>query len=274
MTMNISFISPDRRQGVTTTSLLVALALARTQNTTVTYTYTGDSSSSLETFLGVEAETDITRSINQLVKLMESNIVKEDEIENYCTKIPDVKNFMVLNSASSTISPEENNDLVKMAIKNLNTDYVVTDVTTEIFEDVTKEVIEESDLIVMVLTQSRDIWKKVKIWEEALWDPSKEDSPTIMEKLNSKGLIFIFNRYDSYVEAFRSTTKNFNIKHRRCCKITQNPYITRMSNIGKLDQIIEYVIEKDYRVIELNNDLFECVTVIQTNLGRRTLWSS
>jgi hypothetical protein len=272
MTTNITFLSPDRRQGLTTVSSLIALALANTQNLNTALTFTGNNNNSINTFLGLTPVEDKTRNLTQLVKLLESNAISGSEIADYCTKIHNVPNFLILDSASNAISDEDNGRLIKFAIEHLDTDVVVTDVATEIFDDVTKQVIEQSDLIVMVLTQSRDIWKKLKVWEDVQWDANSKEDQTIMEKLSSKGLIFIFNQYDAYVEAFRETTKKFGIRHRRCCKITYNPWVKKTSNMGKLHTILPYILDKDPRVVELHNDIRECLTVILANLGRRSLW--
>ncbi|WP_433946686.1 hypothetical protein [Paenibacillus sp. SN-8-1] len=267
MSMNVTFISPDRRQGLTTVSALTAVALASTQNLTTCLTFTGGDNTSLNTFLGLDPVEDKTRNIGQMVKLLEADAISGNEIADYCTKIPGIPNLQILDSTSTDINSEANDKLIKFAIENMTTDVVITDVTTEIFDEVTKEVIEHSDLVIMVLTQSRDIWKKLKLWEEEQWEPGSKVSQTIMEKLSSKGLLFVFNQYDYNVEAFRDTTKKFGIRHRRCCRISYNSWIKKTSNQGKLHTILPYIISKDPRVIDLNIEIKELLMVILSNLG-------
>ncbi|GKU77565.1 hypothetical protein [Paenibacillus sp. L3-i20] len=262
--MKISVISPDRRQGGTTISIMLAIALAQTQNYTTCLTYTGNNNSSISGALGIKPSEDKTRSITQVIKLLEANAISGDEILDYCIQVPGVPNLQMIDTASDSISDEENAKLLKFAISNLSHQIVITDVTTEIYEEITDIIIENSDLIVMVITQSREIKEKLRHWEAA----------KIMAKLNKKGLVFIVNQYDPYVEAFRDTSKNMKLKHARCAKISYNPFIKRTSNIGKLQTILPYILEKDPRVMELNNDLKECLTVVLANLGKRMVWTS
>lgn len=260
--MKIAVISPDRRQGGTTVSVLLAVALAQTQKLTTCLTYTGNDNRSITGNLGVKASEDKTRTLTQVIKLLESNAISGNEILDYCLQVPGVPNLQIIDTAADTISDEDNAKLLKFAVENLNHQVVITDVATEIYEDVTRAVIDNSDLVVMVLSQSREVGEKLKLWE----------SNNIMDDLNKKGVVYIFNQYDPYVDAFRNTTKKMNLKHRRCAKISYNPFIKRTGNMGRLQTILQYILNMDPRVVELNNDLKECLTVVLANLGKRTVW--
>jgi cellulose biosynthesis protein BcsQ len=260
--MKIAVISPDRKQGGTTISVLLAVALAQTQNISTCLTYTGNNNTSMAGFLGFKPTEDKTRNLTQVIKLLEANAISGEEIQDYCIKIPGVPNLQLMDTASDTISDEDNTKLLKFVIENMNHDMVITDVATEIYDDVSRAVIDNSDLVVMVLTQSKEIGERLKHWETA----------GVMDYLNQKGLVFLFNQYDPYVEAFRDTTKRMGLRHRRCAKISYNSFIKRTSNMGKLQTILPFILNKDPRVIELNNDLKECLLVVLANLGRRTSW--
>jgi len=259
--MRVSVISPDRRQGGTTVSVLLALALAQTQNYTTCLTYTGGKNS-IAGMLGLKPLEDKTRSLTQVIKLLESNAISNEEILDYCIQVPGVPNLQLVDTSSDSITDEETAKLLKFFISRLSHQIVITDVSTEIYEEITASIIDESDLIVMVVTQSREIKEKLRQWEQA----------QIMGRLNAKGLVFIVNQYDPYVEAFRMTSKSMKIKHTRCAKLSYNPFIKKTSNIGKLQTILPYILDKDPRVIELNNDLKECLAIVTANLGRKMVW--
>lgn len=260
--MKIAVISPDRKQGGSTVSTLLGLALAHTQNSSVCLTYTGNKNAVLTTFLGIKPTEDKTRNLTQVIKLLEANAITGEEIGDYCIKVPGAANLQLMDTASETFSDADNTKLLRFVIENMNHDFVITDVATEIYEEVTRAVIDNSDLIVMVLTQSKETGEKLKYWESA----------GVLSHLNEKGLVYIFNQYDPDVEAFRDTTKRMGLRHRRCAKIAYNAFIKRTSNIGKLQTILPYILERDPRVIELHNDIKECLLVILANLGRRMNW--
>jgi len=262
--MKISVISPDRKQGATTVSVLLALALAQTQNYATCLTYTGNHSAAMAGFLGLKPAEDKTRNLTQVIKLLEASAISGEQIQDYCLKIPGVANLQWMDTASETITEADRTKLLKFVIENMDHDFVITDVATEIYEDVTSAVIDNSDLIVMVLSQSREVADKLKLWEAA----------GVMEHLERKGLVYIFNQFDPDVEAFRDTTKRMNLRHRRCAKLSYNAFIKRTSNMGKLQTILPYIVQRDPRVIELHNDLKECLLVVLANLGRRISWPS
>jgi len=260
--MKIAVISPDRRQGSTTVSVMLALGIAQTQNMTTCLAYTGNDGRSMTSYLGVKPQEDKTRNLTQVIKLLESNAIAGDEIVDYCLKVPGVPNLQLIETAAETTSLEDNTKLLKFAIQNLSHEVVVTDVATEIFDEASLAVIEQSDLVVMVLTQSKDVWDKLRDWDRA----------GVLSILNGKGLVYIINQFDPYVEAFRDTTKRLGLRHRRCAKLSYNPFIRKSSNTGKLQTMLPFILDRDPRVIELNNDLKECLMVVLSNLGRRTVW--
>ncbi|WP_239617494.1 hypothetical protein [Cohnella mopanensis] len=260
--MNIAVISPDRRQGGTTISVLLAVALAQTQNLSTCLTYTGNNNKAMAGVLGLKSTEDMTRNLTQVIKMLEANAISRDEIQDYCIKVPNVPNLQVIETASETVSYEDSAKLIRFAIESLNHEIVITDVTTEIYDEVTQSVIDNADLIIMVLTQSKDVGDKLAYWETA----------EVIKHLNAKGLVYVFNQYDPYVEAFRETTKRLGLRHRRCAKISYNPFIRRTSNRGNLQSILSFILDKDPRVIELHNDLKECIMMILANLGRKTVW--
>lgn len=260
--MNISVISPSRGQGSTTVSTLLALALAKTQNYTVCLTQTGNYSRAMSGYLGIKSLTDKTRSLTQVIKLLESNAISGDEISDYCLQVPDVQNLQIFDTSADEFTDEDNAKLLKFVIENLNHQVVITDVATEIYDELTQSVLDSSDLVVMVLTQSAAVGDRLRQWEHS----------NVLDYLDSKGLVYIINQFDPYVEAFRDTTKRLRLRHKRCAKISYNPFIKRTSNMGKLTTILPYILDRDPRVVPLNNDIKECLAVILANLGRRMTW--
>ena len=260
--MNIAVISPDRKQGNSTVSVLLAAALAQTQQLTTCLTCTGHDNRSISSFLGVKPLEDKTRNVTQVIKLLEAHAISGTEIMDYCLKVPGVPNLQIMDTAADAVSAEDNARLLRFVLGNLNHDIVITDVFTEIYDDVSRSVIDMADLVVVVLTQSAETHQRLQYWESA----------GVMDYLDSKGVVFIFNRFDPYVEAFRDTTKRLHLRHRRCAKISYNPFIPRTGNSGKLQTLLPYIMERDIRVVELNNDLKECLLVVLSNLGRRTVW--
>jgi cellulose biosynthesis protein BcsQ len=258
--MKIAVMSPSRDQGITTASILLGLTLAQTQGLSVCLTHSGLDNSSLEAYLGISKYNDKTKSITQIIRLLESHAIAGDEIADYCTKIEN--KFEILNTAAPNIDKEESAKLLKFIIPNLKHDIVITDVETELWEETTKQIIQTADVIIIVMSQNIHTINKLEAWRESEYYNCIRGKPTM----------YIINKFDGYVSAFRDFTKQARLKHMQCCKISYSPFIKKTANMGKLHTIIPYILERDVRVCELNNDLKECMQVIKAHMGERSNW--
>ncbi len=258
--MKIAVLSPSRDQGITTVSALLGQALAQTQGLTVCLTHSGLENYDLESYLGQKNKEDKTRSITQLIKLLETNSINGNVIDEFCTQI--VHNFEFLNTVTTNISREVSSKLLKTVIPNANHDIVITDIVTELWEDSTQQVIQLADIVIIVLTQNLNSIKKLEKWKKS----------DFYDFLKGKPTMYIVNKYDSYISSFRDYTKKLYLKHIQCCKISYSPFICRTANLGQLQTLLPYIIKKDTRVCGLNNDIRECMQVIMAHMGEQFNW--
>ena len=84
--------------------------------------------------------------------------------------------------------------------------------------------------------------------------------------------MYVINKFDGYVSAFPDFTKQAGIKHIQCCKLSYSPFIKKTANLGKLHTILPFILDRDVRVCELNNDLKECMQVITAHMGVKCNW--
>ena len=258
--MRIAILSPSRDQGITTVSIILGLTFAQTQGMRVCLTICGMDNSSLEAYLGISKYDDKTKSITQIIRLLESNSISGDDIVDYCTKIEE--RFEVLNTSAPNVDRDESAKLLKFVIPNLSHDVVITDVQTELWEETTQETIKTADVVIIVLSQNIHTVNKLHAWRESEFYHSIRSKPTV----------HIINKYDGYVSAFRDFTKQTGLKHIQCCKLSYSPFIKRTANLGKLYTILPYILERDARVCELNLDLKECMQVMMAHMGERCSW--
>lgn len=258
--MKIAVMSPSRDQGITTVSVLLGLTLAQTQGQSVCLTHSGMDSFSLDSYLGISKYNDKTKSITQIIRLLETHAISGNDIADYCTKIEN--NFELLNTAAPDVNGEESAKLLKFVIPNLNHDIVITDVKTELWEETTQQTLQTADVVIIVLSQNIQTVKKLEAWKASEYYAAIRGKPTM----------YIINKFDGYVSSFRDFTKQAGLKHIQCCKISYSPYIKRTANLGKLHTLLPYIIERDVRVCELNNDLKECMQVIMAHMGKRCNW--
>jgi cellulose biosynthesis protein BcsQ len=258
--MKIAVMSPSRDQGITTVSILLGQALAETQGLTVCLTYSGLQNTPLESYLGLKSTGDRTKSVTQLMKLLESNSISGNDIGEFCSKI--AHNFDFLNTVNLDKNDEDNIKLLKFIIPNVNHDIVITDITTELWEPATQQVIELSDIVLIVLTQNATTAEKLNVWR----------SSGYCRLLKGKPIMYVVNKYDGYISAFKEYTRKYSIKHKQCCKISYSPFICRTANLGQLHTLLPYIVKRDIRVCELNSDIRECMQLLMAHMGEQFSW--
>jgi hypothetical protein len=254
--MRIGVISPNRQQGITTTSVLLSAAFAHVQNVTTVLIHAGLDDYTINNILGLYDEGDITKSFSQLIKLLEVNAIGKNDISDYCDNV--FANFDVLHLSAS----EDSKQYIPFVTKSISHQVVIVDFDLEPGDEVTLELIEQMDMFVVVMSQSIDTLYKFDYWRECGY----------FDRLDKKGAVFLFNKYDPYVSAFRDLTKSVGLKHTRCCRLSYNPFIRQLYNMGELQNAIYHIVDKDIRFLELNNEVKEILHVVAGNLGMNVLW--
>jgi cellulose biosynthesis protein BcsQ len=259
--MKVAVISPIKRSGITTSTLLIGYTLAATQGTSVCITYTGKNSD-VRLFNGIEDSEDITRSISQVARLLEARAIGPENLPEYCIKL--ASNIDLMDTDSEAITDEESIDIMSFVYRNIPREFVFCDINTELYEDTTQAILKESDAVILVVTPS------FKVIEAAGTYLASDFLP------KDKPILLLINMYDTRIAPVAELAKLAGMKMRSTCKIRYNPLIIENCNKGTLDTMIPYIIQKDPRVIELNVDLKECVEFLYASSGilshRKVKW--
>lgn len=256
--MKIAVISPFHRTGITTIATLMGYCLTWTQQVSTVMSYAGKSD--MPRYLGTESLDDKTRSISQLSKLLNAGAIAPENITEYC--VPMIKDLFLLDTTSNIVSADEKSKLLSFVFDRVPTDFIVCEVNSELYEDNTIELIENADIIVMVFEPYRTQFDAVKRYlQSEYWPKNKNNS-----------IMFLCNRYSDITIPLRDVSKDLGVKHVNMCKLHNNPWIMKLADAGKLDELVPYVIQKDPRVIELNNDMREWMSYIQNTRSVHVRW--
>lgn len=256
--MRVAIYSPVRRQGATTISILLGAAMAKQRSLSTCLTYTGTEVDSLNMYLNIQQKEDMTRSLNQMVRLLEADIISNEDIKDYLYSIEN--NLDLMHTANDYTNKEDSERLLSYILENLPHDLIITDVNSELYEATTQKVLEEADIVIVIISQSMDVVGKLRRWKESEFfpDPAK--------------VVYVINGYDVNVSAAREVANKIGIKYTKVTKLSMNPFIRKMSNAGKLTELLKYIFEKDIRVIELNTDLRDLCYLVAGNLGIKINW--
>jgi hypothetical protein len=255
--MRVAVISPVKRTGITTCSLMIGHMIAATQSVSVCMTHTG-SNYDIRAFNGIEENEDMTRSISQVARLLEAKAIGPENLPEYCTKL--ATNIELMDTDSESITDEEGTNIMSFVYNNIPREFVFCDINTELFEDTTQAILKASDAVILVATPSDKVMKAAQDYLLSEFWPK------------DKKTMFLVNLYDPQIASLSELSKMVGMKVRDTCKIRYNPLIMQNCNKGTLDTMTPYIIQKDPRVIELNIDLKECIQFLYAGTSRKVKW--
>lgn len=251
MAHKILVMSPLHHLGASVISAFIAQTVTF-GNKTSTLLF-NEPDSLLPRFLGIESVNDPTRSVMQIVKLIDSNAINDRDLLDYCYIVS--KNFNLLNLTDRSLTDRDRQQVVQHVYNRVPTDIVICDNSEGLNDESSKVLIEESDTIFLIIDMSQQAAIALKEW---LTDP-------ILEKEKDKVFVIV-NSYNEVVSSVRDFAKYLGLPASRVAKLHYNPWINKCCNNGGLHTILPLSKEFDPRVANLKNDIDELKTCIDYEL--------
>lgn len=241
MAHKILVMSPLHNMGSTVVSLMLAQGLTyNSKSTTLLFT---QPASYLPQYVDIDNINDPTRSIMQVVKLIENGAIEDKDILDYAFQY--VKNSYMVNVADPSLTDLDREHVVSHIYGRVDTDVVICDNSEDITSPLTQTLLDDSDMLFIVVDMSKKSRERLKLWLEC---PQLKDF---------KDIYIVVNNYDEAVSSMRNYAKMLSMPANRVCKLHYNPWITKCTNISKLHTILPLARELDPRVANLNNDILE-----------------
>lgn len=256
--MRVAVISPLNRSGcsVITTVLAQAAALTQDMKTMVTYT---SRQRTLPVYLNLEGFlSDRTRSISQVVKLLQARAISADELDEFAIRV--AANFYLMDTVSNTISDDEALMVQKFVYTNSKSDLTICDISEALDDPNAQELLEISDAMCLVLNPDYVSIEMLHLWRESEYWPK------------NKPYLVIINRYDDPIIGLRPYAKRCGIETKFVSKLHYNPFIVKACNENFLVDIVPYAYEKDIRLLNIRGDIKELMSWITNISGRKLVW--
>lgn len=255
--MKIAVISTVDRCGSTVATLLMGYAIASTQGRTVRLCYTG-MNNAIKRYVGKEVERDATCTISQVSKLLEANAIEPDSLSDYCIKLG--TNIDLMDSYDPSLKEDEVASLLTFTFSRNTADYILCDIYGDLEDSITQNVLKVCDAVIIVTEPSYASLAKVRVLQESeVWP-------------KDTACMLLVAKYAPGIAPLKELAKQAQYKLRGCCKIHYNPLITKLCNTGQLDTILYYILNKDVRVLELNNDIRECLSYLMSIDNSKLKW--
>lgn len=259
--MRVAVISTADRGGATAATLLIGYALAYKCKEKVRLCYTGYNEA-IKKYAGRgRDDRDATRTISQVSKLLQAHAIAPEELGDYCMKLG--PNYELMDSTDEALTEEETTELLNYVYTRSTSDFILCDVAGMLDEEATQSILNSSDAIILIseasaasLDQAHEMVQEDKLFPK--------DVPTML----------LITRYHEQIAPLKWCANKAGVKMRHTCKLHFSPYIVRGCNNMDLESVARAIFDRDPRVIELNNDLKECVQFLLTinSPGQKVRW--
>lgn len=239
MSFKVLVMSPLHQSGASTVSALMAQSLTY-DNKTTTLVYTSPDSL-VPGYLGVKNIDDPTRSIMQVVRLIDSNAIRDTDILDYAVQFS--KNAYLLSFGDSTLPTRDALQIVQHVYRRVPTDVCIVDNSDDISTPITQKLLDNTDCIFVVISLTKKYFLYLKNWLENTTLGKRDD------------VYIVVNHYDPVVASVRDIAKMLGLPANRVCTLHENPWIRKTTLNGQLSTVVPCVKGIDPRVANLSADL-------------------
>ena len=243
-------MSPMNNVGSSTVATLIAHQYAYKGHTSL-LCYT-DNNSPIARYLNITDLDDPTKSINQVMRLVDADAIKPNDILQYTSKFDKNHPAHLMSFGDSTLDDSSKLLIVDNIFNKVTTDLTVCDVSETIDSPLAQAFIKVATVVFIVINPTEKGFKLVKQWLASdIW-PNKEY------------VIPIVNMYANEIDAFERICDRMGLLITDVCKLHFNPYISRCTYQNALHTLIHTVNIGDSKTVNIKPDIEEITKAIDT----------
>lgn len=221
--MNILVMSPHyEHTGCTTIASLLAIELANSGRRTC-MTHSSPMSKSIYSYFDISAKDDKTASPTRLVKMIRDNVIKPEDLSDYCKGVSE--NMEIFTANNAEFLEEDMEEAIRFITLSLPHEFLVVDMDSkDLGSRTNKFLLRECDVIVLVVNQDSMQLEKFK-----------NESKRIMEYIDGIPTIVCVNRYNPTHCTLKQAATCMGVgKPKNWYTIRLNPYVTRSTNFQEM----------------------------------------
>lgn len=241
MSFRVLIMSPLHNMGSTVAATMLAQGITfDSKSSMLLFT---SATSALPTYLGIDNINDPTRSIMQIIKLIDNGAISDKDILDYAFSY--TKNGYLMNVADKTLPDKDRAQVISHVFDRSPTNVTIVDNSDDLDTRASKSLLEMADLVYVVIDQSQKSFERLKLWMQT------------EELKNNPNVYVIVTEYNEVVYSVRDLARHIGFPGTRVCKIHYNPWITKCCLTGTLQTVLPLAMELDHRVANLSNDIKE-----------------
>jgi Flp pilus assembly CpaE family ATPase len=258
--LKIAVFSPVHGQtDNTVVSLFIAMSMALTQRKNICLTHTDFSSTVMQEMLGLDVTEDVTRSLSQVFKLLNSGTLLEKELADYAINV--MLGLDLYTTHNVALEHSEFAGFIEFLFNKMRIyHHTVIDVDTGIKSKTSELCLSIADTVVITVTQNKHV---LAVTKELV------RSNQFKELTKNKRILYAVNRFNTEISGLSEVARLLGIKTNELIVIHENVFIARCCNKGVFGDVLKRALYKDLRVLELYNDIRN---VCRNLLGKDFIW--
>lgn len=255
--MKICVISPLHGQcGSSTASVFVSMSLALINNSRVCLTHADFSSNVIKNSFSLPIEKDVTTSLTQVTKLIQTGNIKTDDLLSYTQPI--LKSLYLYSTFQPNIEANLFDKEYEFLIRNMNAfEHIVIDYDSGLSHSILNKCVELADLIIIVINQNKYVIEKGL----ELADRIKN----LLEEPDEKKINFLINQYMPSISSYKQVASKLKVKPRNLLQLSYSDYIIKCSNSGRLEECFTSAANNDIRTSSLKQDMIRACKFITSS---------
>lgn len=265
--MNIFVTSPTKGQcGVTTAAVFISAALAMIQNRSACLTHTDFSKVGISNMFRLPKDTDIAKSLSQVVTLLQTNSINSDEVKFYAE--PLTETFYYYTTPIQNLTESETVDSFTYLLEQFKAcfSHVVIDSDSEDDAMISREVLKNSDVIVIVINHNIESIEKAVALKRQIENSNQGKRSS---KENEKLILFCLNHYDPKIDSFKTVARRLGVNHRDLMTIRETHFIPKCQNRGSIEDVFNFALGDDARIPFLKEDMKRICSILERDRVKR-----
>lgn len=258
--MKIAVFSPVHGQaGNTVSALFLAMSMALTQRKNICLTHIDFNSTVIEEILGLDITNDVTRSLSQVFKLLNSGTLLEKELADYAINV--IPGLDLYTTQNVVLEHSELDNFIEFLFNKMKIyHHIVIDVDAGLKNKTSELCLSIADTVVVTVTQNNHVLRAAR---ELIKDAN-------FKKLTkNKRILYVVNRFNTEIGKLSEVAKQLGVNTKEIIIIHDNVFIAKCCNKGVIEDVIKRALQKDIRVIELYNDIKNACRIL---LGKDCIW--
>lgn len=240
-------------------ALFIAMSMALTQRKNICLTHTDFNSSVIEEILGLDITNDVTRSLSQVFKLLNSGTLLEKELVDYAINV--IPGLDLYTTPNVVLEQSELSSFIEFLFNKMRVyHHIVIDVDAGLKNETSELCLSIADTVVITVSQNNYVLRAAK---ELIQDEN------FRKLTKNKRILFAVNRFNTEIGKLTEVSKQLDVKTKDIIIIHENVFISKCCNRGVVEDVVKRALQKDMRVIELHNDIKNACRIL---LGKDFIW--